>query len=317
MTTLEQLSKSVRADIWASHEQEQLVTPHKHAVLEALGIIQKAVECLQADNANVIRFCNTFFKCGVSICDAPRGVIRRVYTIEDDDWCDPVYYRQATIEEVERFRLADRDYEEPSNTGLPTYPKGFKVAEDTTDAEAGRARCGLFAIHKGNIHLAPWIQSSESIVIEWDGIKDFGAWTDADPLDDATDLRMAVKLYVQYAHERDYGDRQAALLFHNPQRTGTFDEALSELMWQCREETRLRKSEVETRCGPNVCAALKSAGIIGGPVTSEQEVFGGPNDPNGLQDGPIYSIYNEVDANGDYVRTWVKTTNSGDKTGWT
>lgn len=321
MNTLGLLSKSIRADIWASHEAEQLVTPHHHAVIEAIGEIQKWVECEQSNNANVIRFCNTFVKCGMTIVEAPKGMIRRVYTIEDD-WCDPVYYRQATLKEVQCFQLADRTYEEPTNEGQPAFPLGFKKAEDTTDVDAGRARCGVFAIHKGNLYLSPWIQSTESVVIEWDGIKDFSAWSDEDPVSDAIDFRKAVKLYVQYCHERDYGDIALARTIHDPStKTGTYDEALGDLMFQCREQTRIRKSETcpteaECHCGPYVWSALQSAGITGGPVTTKQRVFGGVGNPNGVQDAPIYSIYNEVDANGDYFRTWVKTTAEGSAQGW-
>lgn len=47
-----------------------------------------------------------------------------------------------------------------------------------------------------------------------------------------------------------------------------------------------------------------------------KRVFGGTADPNGRQDGPPYSIYNQVDGTGALLRTWIKTTALGTNTGW-
>ena len=48
----------------------------------------------------------------------------------------------------------------------------------------------------------------------------------------------------------------------------------------------------------------------------QKRVFGGTDDPNGRQDAPIYSIYNQVDSSGNFVRQWIKTTAKGSTTGW-
>lgn len=253
-TTLKNLKDSIRAQVFASHEPENLVDAHNLIVLEALSIIQKMVPCENVKNASVFRFCNTFFRCGLTVVmPAPRGIIKYVYTVttENDDWCDPVFYAQDTYPSVECHRSNCRPFENPENAGLPKLPLGFKRAEATTDGDLVRAREGKWAIRDGNLYLSPFILSTEKLVIEWDGIKTSSDWSDDDPVSDAIDFRTTVKLYLQYGNERDYGDMAKALTFHNPSPSGprgTFDEALSDLMWQCREETRLRKDDACRRC---------------------------------------------------------------------
>lgn len=243
MNTVGQLITSVVNQIFAGGQPENLVEGHRQIVLEALSEIQKDVICEQDRNANVIRFCNTYFKCGMTIVEAPRGVILRVYTIANDDWCDPVFYDQKTKAEVECYDLSCRTFDTPENTGLPVLPLGFKKAEATTDSTQGRARCGWWAVADGNIYLAPWIQSNEKVVIEWRGIKEASNWSDDDPVSDSLLFRKAVKLYLQYGHERDYGDMGRALTFHNHQKTGTYDEVVSDMIVECQERTRVRLND--------------------------------------------------------------------------
>jgi len=248
MPTLRQLKDSIRHDIWADHEAENLVGPHDRLFLEALGRIQKDVVCEQQRNANVILFCNTFTKCGMTVVPRPRGIIRSVYTIANEDWCDPVIYRRGTMKQVECFSPDCRSFVAPANEGMAKLPLAFKRAEASTDAAEGRARSGMWALQDDQVFISPWIQSNERVVIEWAGVKAASDWTEDDPVSDALDFRDAVKLFVQYGHERDYGDMQAALAFHNPQRTGVYDEALAELIWQCRQEMMQKDDESCRRC---------------------------------------------------------------------
>lgn len=249
MNSLLQLKTSIRADIWASTEAENLIAAHDNAFLEALSTIQKAVPCFREHQANVTQFCNTYFKCGRTILKKPTGVIDFVYTLANEDWCDPVFYRRATLQEVECYKDDCRTYENPANEGQPVLPMGFKKAEATTDSARGRARCGVWALDSlGNIVIAPWIQSNERVVVEWHGEKSSTDWSDEDPVSEEIDFRKAVKLYVQYAHERDYGDLQRSLAFHNRQNSGTFDEALSDLILRCHNETAVREDAACRRC---------------------------------------------------------------------
>jgi hypothetical protein len=243
MNTLAQLRTSIVRQVFSDLQPENLVDSHKQIILEALSEIQKFVPCEKSRNANVIKFCNTWYKCGVTIVPRPKGVIRFLYTIDAGDWCAPTFYTQVGREEFEcaaRGLLPTADSEDAS---VPVMPLGFKRADASTDAVCGRAMRGIWCIDGDNILISPWIQSTESVVIEWTGAKSASQWTDEDPVSDAIDFRKAVKLYLQYGHERDYGDMAVALTYHNPSKSGTYDEALSDLMLECQEQTRVRADE--------------------------------------------------------------------------
>lgn len=241
MKTFGQLKTEIRNQIWASGEQENLVSGHDLIFQEAAAEIAKWVDCEKDDNVNLIHFCKTFFKCGMTVVSAPKGIVHRVFTVANKDYCDPVFYRQVEWPGPECWSRNLIKYTIPTNSGLPKLPMGFHQAEASTDAVCGRARTGIWAIHNGNIYIAPWIQSNEYVVIEWSGIKT--EWTDDDLVNEAQDYKKAVKLYVQHGHERDYGNAQMAASFKNIQHSGSFDEAIADLMWQCREQTKVRETE--------------------------------------------------------------------------
>lgn len=253
MNTLGQLRDSIVRQIWADHAPEGLEEARKQIVLEALSDIQKYVPCEREKQANVIQFCNSWYRCGFTLVPRPKGVIKFVYTIADGDWCNPVFYQQGTRQEIECYFPHCLTLPTSEDATVPVLPMGFKRADASTDSVTGRARRGMWAIDGDNVMIAPWIQSSESVVIEWSGIKGASEWTDEDPVSDAIDFRKAVKLYLQYGHERDYGDQNVALTFHNNQKSGTYDEALSDLMLQCVEETRIRPDDSCKECHPLYC----------------------------------------------------------------
>lgn len=116
---------------------------------------------------------------------------------DQDDWCSKVYYEQIEYAYIERYVRAcsncnannlwavanavaanlfgswrdKRRYIPPTDIGfenLPPLPHGFHYPQTSTDA-GGRSRGGVFAIKHGRIYIAPWIESSESGVVEWDG----------------------------------------------------------------------------------------------------------------------------------------------------
>lgn len=262
-----QLRTEINASVWPSGVPENLKDPLKDdsgniiapapltmLYIEALSEISKWVPCERTTNTNIHRFCNTYFKCGMSVVEAPRGIIGRVYTVVRDEttaFCSPVFYRQEpwpTPEHWARNLLAQ--WAEPTDSVPPTLPLGFVRADDTTDRYesgnlVGRSYTGIWARQDNKIYVAPWIQSTEALVIEWKGIKT--TWTDDDLVSEDQDFRKAVKLYVQYGYERDYGDAQEADKLHrrspDGRMVGTFDEALADLIWECRERTKVHPAE--------------------------------------------------------------------------
>jgi hypothetical protein len=231
--TVQQLQDEIRQDIWPSGEAENLLIPHDHIFQEAFSEIAKWVEGEQSNNCDVIHPCKTFFKCGMTILTAPRGVIRRVYTVVNGDYCDPVFYSQAPWPEPECW---SRNFmnAQTVDADVARLPLGFRPFDASMDGDFTRSRSGIWTLHQGNIYLAPWIQSNEFVVIEWSGIKENWALTDL--VNPAQDYKKAVKLYLQYGHARDYGEMAMAERIHNIAKSGTYDEALGDLMYQDRKQ---------------------------------------------------------------------------------
>ena len=87
--------------------------------------------------------------------------------------------------------------------------------------------------------MAPWLQSNETLVVEWDGVK--GDWQDTDMLD--TELwnprvLAALRSFVEWNHCLRFGDdlQKAKAL------RGLFDEQLAGIIHDCRESTRQRQA---------------------------------------------------------------------------
>jgi len=237
--TYSELRAEIIAQCFPSGQAENLVDAHNQIFQEGAAEIAKWVKCEQDRNVNVVEFCKTNYKCGMTVVRAPRGIIKRVYTLANKQWCDPVFLRQTLWPVPEDW--ARNLFVSPAASGLPQrLPFGFAYADATNDSLCGRARAGVWCVHDGNIYIAPWIQSNEVVVIEWEGIK--AEWTDDDPVNDAQDYKKALKMYYQHGHERDYGDAADARRYKmgDPPGTGGFDQALADLMWQCNEETKLR-----------------------------------------------------------------------------
>ncbi len=292
MTFLE-LKTKLRLQCWPEGEAENLIVPHDSLFAEALYDVQRAVACYRYGNTDTYPHCSTYFNCGMTVLPKPQGRIGRVYVIdrlnqygeEDADsdlsWCEKVDYQQVEWCYMERYiKLCERcsssiasveaiasqlfgiyryktSYPAPDDAGmesLPPLPQGFHYPQDSTDAE-GRSPSGVWAIYRGRIYIAPWIQSTETVVIEWDGIK--RNWSDADQVDDDPKLHQYVRTHVLMQHEKLYGDPVKARdleiqLRGTPRTTGTVGIEM-ELIDECNEENRVRD-----------CMEAGAAGASGG-----------------------------------------------------
>jgi Family of unknown function (DUF5977) len=284
--TLGDLVAELQPILWPDGEAQNLVIPHHSLFIEALIDIQQWVECQQINNTQIVPQCNTLFNCGLTVTDAPRGRIRRVYTIdhinqttgqEDNtvplDWCSEVEYRQVDYSDLSRYisqTLANTldggffgwlggffggafpiafpalcstwnnkyAYPPPTDAGLtgaPPLPMGFHYPQSSTDAR-GRALFGLWAMKGGQIFVAPWIQSTEVLVIEWDGLK--RTWSDDDLVDNDPILKKAVQAYVLSEHQRKYDHDFAAA----EGSMAVYATELSKLIYNCREENAIREA---------------------------------------------------------------------------
>lgn len=234
------LKTAVRTLIWADGEAENLVAAHDNHFIEAMADIQKWVPQERMVNVDVIPFADTFFKAGMSIVNQPRGRIYRIFTIANDNWGDPVYYKMTERGEPECWGRNLLSYSLPANTGLPPLPLGFRPADKATDGTLGRARAGIFALQDRSVYVAPWLQSNEKLVMVWSGVKN--KWADGDIVTDAIDFAKTVRLLVRYYHERDYG--------MNPQEKAAADmearNAVADLIWEWKQYTQ-RHNEPECK----------------------------------------------------------------------
>jgi hypothetical protein len=215
--------------------------------------------------------------------------------VNNDDWCSKVFYDRVDYPYLERYgrlcprqttgirAIADalfasifgfgkfrvkRSYPAPDDAGyqlLPALPQGFHYPQRSTDA-GGRSRRGVYAIHHGRIYIAPWIESTESVVIEWNGKKT--DWGDADAVDSDPKFKKAVTEYVGREHFTYYEENETKL-----QHLATnYALTVRELINDCRNRTR---SMGLTEAGVSASAAT-GIGIIdtniGGGATFYNDV---------------------------------------------
>lgn len=188
-----------------------------------------------------------------------------------DDWCSEINYKQVDFCNMRRFistaqnagccfdtaqffalpTCGKNSFPIPTDaglSGLPLIPLGYHYGQKSTDT-IRRARHGVWAMERGKIYVAPWIQSTETIIIKWDGIK--RSWNDADLMDDDPLLLRAIENYVAWEHYSKWEkDTQAAA-----DAVGRYNEARSMLMYQCDEENRTRNCETSRARGSSVSSA--------------------------------------------------------------
>lgn len=269
--TFGNLKSDLRLILFPNRESENLVKAHDKFFVDCLVELQQVVECLQQDNTDLFPQCATLYNCGLTVFDAPRGIIKAVGVIDKidpatgdesadvpDDYCAYIPYAEVDFCHVRRyldgfhhggcchspflfFGCHHRRYPTPTDDGLPAglppLPLGFHYPQASTNRSWGRAGGGIWAKDRGKIYIAPWIQTTETVDVKWDGIK--RVWGDDDPIDDDPLLSKAVEAYVRWKHtekfDHEFADAAAA--------KSEFEETRALLIRQCREETRARECE--------------------------------------------------------------------------
>ena len=195
---------------------------------------------------------------------------------EDNDWCSEIHYDQVDPCFVHGYLdgssscgsclpiglyfgipqactggkgVVPVPTDEGVPAGLPILPLGYHYPQESTDSTR-RATRGVWAVERGRIFIAPWIQSTETIVVKWDGIK--RDWVDGDLLDGDPDLIRTVKLWVQKEVARDEDrDVNSMQSFERE-----FNLSLQDMLHTCIEETRTRE-----------CEQSKARGIVSSGAT--------------------------------------------------
>jgi hypothetical protein len=313
MTTFLALITTLRNQIWPEGEAKTLRVAHTGYFKAAMSDLQEWVEPLRNFNITKYARCNRLWEDAMTLVTAPNGKVRRVYTIVNEDWRDKVYYLPSNRHMLERWAKTLWEAETPENDGMtPELDFGRRYEEAEVDWENGRARRGVYCIYNGKIYLAPWLQSNEVLVLEWQGVN--YEWSDATEVDDELwdqAAREGIKLYVAWQHEVYFGDRIQAREFER-----LYNEKRSDLMVIYRERTKqdpiqevpeaidyLTQEEVEdddeaaegvdTACDPDdVDVPVEGDGT---ELASAQH-YSGEGSPEGVQAGCVGSTYVKTDA---------------------
>lgn len=282
-----QLKQLVRSRVFPSGEARNLRVAHDKSIVDALIDIQRWAECWQNDNTHLVPQCATAYKCGLTVLNFPRAIIHSVSVVDrldpetheesadaEIDWCSEIKYQQVEACQMRAYMghtsscgtcwpihlyfalpqsLCGGKSTIPVPTdagvpaGLPSLPLGHHYGQVSTDATC-RAKTGVWAVDGGSILIGPWIQSTETIVIRWTGIK--RDWNDSDLIDDDPTLIRAVESFLRWEHNRDW-ERNIGLATTY---SGDYKMALADLIYDCNEETKVRE-----------CEAVKARGIA--PIT--------------------------------------------------
>lgn len=268
--TFQQFKEEISAVAFADGLPENLVRAFEQSVKAALIRIETWCAYYRRRNRDVHHYCSSYFACGATVVPAPRGRIQRVYTLEAN--CCPVFY--DFVDDYDTFlnwlNSHRQRWTEPDNTGMPSLPAPFKFMESSLDKEA-RFNYGKWCQHNQRIYVGQRIESTETIVLEWEGVK--RDWADGDlmPYDDpeagdskdkGTELKEAVVSYVRAEHLRRYerDERGFAL-----ERT-IFDNLLADMIHEDRVEQKPKiqperefdQHAVNETCGDAECAAVES-----------------------------------------------------------
>lgn len=229
------LRTTLRSEIWPAGEAKTLRTAHNGYFALAMSDVQKWVgPVLQVLNTTIYDRCDMFWWDACTAITAPNGIVRRIYTIVNDNWRDKVFYQSSSFQKV--LERSKRNY--AAETPPVHVQYGQYYADVSVDSDVGRARDGIWSIDRRKLFLAPWLQVNEKLIVEWDGIKT--EYADNDQINDeiwTRDVLELVKLFVLWKDEFYWGNRAKSA-----ETKKMYDDALSDMMVVMRERTRQQQA---------------------------------------------------------------------------
>ena len=205
--------------------------------VEAMIQVQRTVDCWQKGHTDVFPSCETFNQNGATVITKPDGEIRRVYTIEnrEDGWNVPVPYNPLLLPDFRRWmsRFRSRAAWMLRDNKPITGDEGFSDPSASQDSPAGRALVGIYTIDPSakRLLVAPWLQSYEALVVEWDGIK--RSWTDDDIVSDNPDFLRLIRLWIAQEWGRTWSAADLQV------RVTTYREELADHVITCERSKHL------------------------------------------------------------------------------
>lgn len=241
--TFAELFTAVEANVWAEGHARKLQRRARDWLRDVLIDLQKKVPQLKAGHINYLPQASTFYKCGVTAFEAPRGPITRLATHRTDGPCCEVICRasdRATVEQQTRYCFTGCTVPAPANPN-PAGPFGLLIPDSTIDHKC-RIDRRWAALFNGYIWIYPHISSTEQVVMEWQGSK--RNWQDSDSfsaywLDEtgafAREVQHIIELYLNAMRLWwDCQDRQTVQAD-----LGMYDRAVAELINDRRRDDTL------------------------------------------------------------------------------
>ena len=236
--TFDEFKTRTLADVFPDGAPENLETWLGRAAQSALVEIQRVIPCFQYRHVDVTPACNIFWQAGSAVVTAPKGQLVRVYSVDpaaDPNWAQPTFYQPVRLSFLRRWQARwRRGFAWDSSLNAPgsgvAYGMGFDKITATSDSPSGRAVAGLHALDPGanQLWIAPWLQSTESLVVEWQGIK--REWASADEVPDSHDFLRLARLFVELEFGRKFAAADLAI------RESAYREAMADMLATCRQE---------------------------------------------------------------------------------
>lgn len=263
MTFLE-LTQQVSLNVFPEGEARRLRDVHKDYIRDGLIDLQRKVSCLQAKHYNHVPYADTYWNCGATVFDAPRGYIIGLKTIIDGDFCDEIRYDPVTKEDIECMIRGQKDacgitaphgyyYDGYDYVDYPVYPyitpAGSVYPDDSVD-KSGRSLCGWYTLHDDKVWMYPHIQSTETVILEWVGIKkDF---SDSDEVSYERDVISALETYLEWKVAR----KEDCNLAKFQGARSEYNETVGDLIYECKKRKRLPR--------PKPCFSNYGHGLVTG-----------------------------------------------------
>ncbi len=327
-TTYLEFMTALLSRVWPDGQAENLIPNHRKWVLDALIDLQKKVPCLQTEHLDIVDQCSTYYFCGTSVFSAPRGFLRKLYTIEDSDGCTRIDYEPISKDDMDCLQANYQAcntllqplgyYYEPYFGYLPFADlpiPGFKNVDSTIDKPA-RSAGGYWTMDRGNIYLFPHMQWNEQAVVVWDGLK--RSYADTDEVEWDREVEDAVEYYVgaKGAEKEDCDYDRLAVL------TANYNGKVSDLIYNCKKERRIPKAPPCFITGSmgsfsntvGICLPGPSAGTTINQTTnvtqSIREIYSGSTPPTTPDDPTRTAIFIPDDGS-----AWLRWSVSGQSWG--
>lgn len=270
--------EGVIAATFPQGQPEELVFTHRLDIKAALIDVCSCVEYYKRRCKDFFPYCSTLFSCGATVVEAPRGEIQRIYTLEGN--CCPVFYDWVQDYDVflNWLNASRKKWNDPANIGMPPLSRGFRYSESSLD-KSYRNNWGKYTINGPRLYLGERIESTESVVVEYLGIK--RNWKDDDlmPFDDAeqgdkkdmgVELKLAVASYLRAAHLRKWERDERGFALEK----AVYDQMIAELKteeWRQKipKQQGERKYEQHSVSGESTCRDAECAAVESETDTAE------------------------------------------------